>query len=572
MKKPLVWSLSVVLLLFAGNLWTAQRVAADDTKPAEEAKPVLTVVFGGYSSFMSNVKTVSDVAGRPEWLQMLQGGIALGTQGRGVKGLDKSRPWGVMVFAGENETDWPIQAFVPVDDLKSLLKALPAGQDGPYAPDSDGVYEIPAGPAKTFYVAQKGKWARAADSRDGLKTAIDDPLPMISTLAKKYLLAVRVSIKNIPEAMREKYLPIMRFAFEQAMRMQQNNDNEEQAAARAASTEQTFEQLKTMSKEVDDLTWGIGLDPATNAVFVDFEVRAIPGSSIAKKLEQIKDLKTRFAGLISPSSAIDFAGVVNVTPDESKQYKTSLAYFKAAATKSIEDRDDLSKDQQAAAKTFINETYEVLRKSASMKKLDFGFKVDLGSKSPDMVAGAALADGLKLESTIKKLLADLGKENPEISSKVKLDVEKYEGINFHVATVPVKDEEAAKIFGKTDQLAVGINDTTVYVAVGKDPVATIKKVIDDSAKEGEKAVPPAQLSIALDPMAKFASEHMSEDTPAETKEQTKKFAEEIAKSSGKDHVTIVSASIPNGSSARITVEVGVIKAIGAVVPGGPAAQ
>ena len=68
------------------------------------------------------------------------------------------------------------------------------------------------------------------------------------------------------------------------------------------------------------------------------------------------------------------------------------------------------------------------------------------------------------------------------------------------------------------------------------------------------------------------NDHLPEDAPADAKEHSKKLAEELAQSSGKDHLIVKSTVIPNGSGARVILEPGVIKAIGAISPGGPAAQ
>ena len=63
---------------------------------------------------------------------------------------------------------------------------------------------------------------------------------------------------------------------------------------------------------------------------------------------------------------------------------------------------------------------------------------------------------------------------------IKFDAEKYDGVNFHVAKIPVPDPKAAEVFGESVQVVVGIGPSRLYIGVGKDPVDAIKKAIDAS--------------------------------------------------------------------------------------------
>jgi hypothetical protein len=260
-KTVIYFSAAFLPVLVAGSQFVAPQLIslsrAEEAKPVSD-KPVVTIAFAGYDTLMSNIKAIGELAGRPQWTQIVQGGIALGTQGKGLKGLDKGRPWGVMLFAGDGD-DMPAQVYVPVTDLKTLMKAVPV-PGGPIKPDDDGVYEIPMG-EKTLYVAQKGTWARGTDSREGLKTALEDPLPHIGELAKKYLLSARVSVKNyyatVPQASRDKYTPLVKFMFEQQM------------------PQLTFGEVESLVKQIDDITLGLGFDAATKTVFFDSEIRYV---------------------------------------------------------------------------------------------------------------------------------------------------------------------------------------------------------------------------------------------------------------------------------------------------------
>ena len=72
-----------------------------------------------------------------------------------------------------------------------------------------------------MYVKQKGKWAVFSDNEETLDSAPADPAPALADLTKKYLLAVRGSVQNVPAASRENALKSLRGIVEFTLAMQQ---------------------------------------------------------------------------------------------------------------------------------------------------------------------------------------------------------------------------------------------------------------------------------------------------------------------------------------------------------------
>ena len=202
MNKPLRNMTAMALLLAMGTLVSAHRAAAAAPKPA------LTIAFAGYDQLMSDLKALDELSGHTKLAAKAEAGIKSQTHGKGLAGLDKSRPWGVLVSLGEN--DQPIvQGYLPVTDLKKLLAVDSRARRQSPGPQRQGVYEFPMGD-KTVYVKQKGKWAVFSDSEETLDSAPADPAPALTDLTKKYLLSVRGSVQNVPEASRENALNSLR--------------------------------------------------------------------------------------------------------------------------------------------------------------------------------------------------------------------------------------------------------------------------------------------------------------------------------------------------------------------------
>jgi len=96
------------------------------------------------------------------------------------------------------------------------------------------------------------------------------------------------------------------------------------------------------------------------------------------------------------------------------------------------------------------------------------------------------------------------------------------------------------------------------LAFGEKPVATAGQVLDASKGSGAK-LPAGQVQFRLAPLVKLGAK--ADDANREMAELMAKLLEE----SEKDHVTLTSDVIPNGSLMRIEIEEGVLEAFGKAV-------
>ena len=100
---------------------------------------------------------------------------------------------------------------------------------------------------------------------------------------------------------------------------------------------------------------------------------------------------------------------------------------------------------------------------------------------------------------------------------------------------------------------MGTSDTSFYIAAGSDAATQLKGIIDASKAGGAQKVSPVQVSIAATPILQFAGQFAP---------PIGLLAAVVGQSGGKDHVKIVNTIEGNGSTTRITIEEGMLKAIG----------
>jgi hypothetical protein len=273
----------------------------------------------------------------------------------------------------------------------------------------------------------------------------------------------------------------------------------------------------------------------------------------------MSNVTTMFAGFDLPDAAANLSFAATMTPGEIAQTTAMLTTLEKKALEEIEkDRGVGGEDAKAAIKEIVRLLFSVAQKTTASGKVDGGGVLVLRDTDPklQLAAGAYVADGQEFDQALRKAV-NLASKQPGFPG-VNLGVDSHRGVTFHTVTMAAPDQEAKKVFGDDVKMAVGIGERAVFFAIGGDPVSLLKQIIDKSGTPA--AAPPMSLKIALTPIIKFAQ--MVDGAP-----QTKAALEALAKSAGRDHLTVSVRTVPNGALYRISVEDGILQAIGQGVKG-----
>jgi hypothetical protein len=509
------------------------------------------VAFAGYDKLKADAEYLGKLTGNPMIAQGLDAALKQATQGDGLAGVDTSKPWGAQIFAEEGKPHFV--AFVPVSDVGKLMGLL--GKFGLEPKDAaDGVKELET-PGQSLFLKDSGGWLFVADEAAVLKQAPADPVAALAGLQNKYEVSARASVKNLPDEWKQQVLGLLQMG---AMFAAQNPD----AADAAAMLQQSIQQITTLMNELDEVVVGFGLDQTAGSAVWDINITALPGTKTAQSFAALADTKTDFAGLNVPGAAVTMQFAQKMSADDIKQAKTSMGFYRKRILAAVTEQD-LDETDKKAAEQIVGDLFDVLDKTLDGGKMDGGLAMILNPTAATMVFGGLVVDAPKLEKILKTLVADVAKQQPDLAKLIKFDAETHEGVRFHTAAIPVPDEPDTKAFfaaaGNPLELVVGAGDQALYVAVGRDAAKTLKQVITASKAAPGTAIPPSRLSVAGGAIAKFVAA-MAADEP-EVKQVAEMLAQLLAQSPGKDHLTITAKAVPNGSTTRIEIEQGLLKAI-----------
>jgi hypothetical protein len=228
-----------VSVVTSAGLLCLATLATARTAVAESPKPLVVLSLSSYNDLVGEpapVGEVASVSGMPTWLAAT---LKLFGEGRDLDSLDPTRPWGVVV---QRDGELSAYAFAPVKDAEQLAWDLDEFIESP-SDVGDGVYEIVAREGgKKLYAAESAGWVFVSDKAETLRTLPDDPAKLLAGLNKRYDIALRFELHNVPA--------------ERGKKMLEQLDQQMGAVARRITSDETVEMLGKILFELDEVTLG----------------------------------------------------------------------------------------------------------------------------------------------------------------------------------------------------------------------------------------------------------------------------------------------------------------------------
>lgn len=585
---------------------------------AQTPKPVVVVSISGVDELMGDVDYLTKAAGSEEYGNLFKLLAAPYTVG-----IDKTKPWGVVLQMTGDEFI-PL-AFVPVNDLQKVFNALSNNIGEPRAAGGgvfeitqpapmfvkqgivdvvlvrsgpeDGreelieeirkatdlgakeakaaVNELPATlesqvPAKqAMSLKQRLEKAGASVELQGfaflaneskfLKSLPDDPVKLLDGLNKEYDVAMRAFVQNVPQDKKEMAIEMIRTQQRAALERQLQGKDEDDPEYKLTKrlSESQMKRLIDMINDTNEFTVGWKTDGMAKKTFLDVSLTAKEGTPTARRMKLLHGNESAHSGFELPDAAVTLTITAKMQQDDIDQLTALMDTVKVKAFEEIDKDDDLDTDaKKDKAKEVIGGLIDTLSRTCETGKLDGGAALVLGDKTMSFVAGGQVADAKALEDSLRKLV-DLAKDEPDFPG-VKFNAQTHRGIAFHTMQVPIPadEEEARDVLGEKLDVVVGTGENAAYLSLGNDAAGLLKKVIDRSSMKQPDAAP-MHLNVALTPIFKFASS--VQDNPV------LELISASLEKSGNDHVVLEASSLPNGVSYRLTVEEGILQAIGQAV-------
>jgi len=518
-----------------------------------ESKPVAVLAIASYDRLMTDLAFIGNLTGNPDLDKNIEGMIQLFTQGQGLVGLDRTRPLGVAL----NTDGLSFQPLIilPVTDLKQLLAAL-EGLVGAAQDAGDGIYELDVFNQK-IYVKEKNTWAYMSTAPEPLAVLPANGGDLFTGLEKQYDIAGRLHIQNVPEVFRTMIIDQLRVGVESGLQRQEG-ESEESYESRRKLVDSQIDGLTTAINDLDTLTLGLSLNPEAKTAQLELAFKALPETETAKQLSRAKATNSNFAGFLQPDAAASLSLSSEIAESDAAQYVAGLEAIRDQILKHIETEARLPNDDaKKLAKDMVDQVFGTVKATFESGKIDAGATLNVSDKSMALVVGAYAVETKSLEEALLKL-AKLAENEPNFPP-ITFNATEHAGVKFHTTSIPVPaDHTIHKVVGDKLDVAIGLGEKSVYLALGNDSLELCKKLIDASASQTGQQLPPFQLNVSLGQVFQFASALQKEDAES----NLKTMAEDLAKTPGKDHVRLEYVPEENGGTIRLSAEEGVLQLLG----------
>jgi hypothetical protein len=514
---------------------------------------VLAVVTcDSYADVKSQLAWLGGQIAQPGLAGMVETGLMLATQGRGLAGLDAKRPLGVVLSTADG--DIGVHGFVPVKDLDKLLDSL-KGVTGPVQEAGDArLITLPSGLA--LELAEKDGWAIVAPQGSPAGPAGHGPL--LTTLSDNYSLAIELFPSALPDGLRQQLRLLLEQAAAQAAQQGQQVDPRALAAF-----------VESLSG-AESILLGVTIDPAKRRVFIENRVVGVEGSPLASAMRGSE----RGALTVAMPPAADggraaIAGyLVQSVPPEAR----GLVAAALDGALPADGGDAITATLRALAGQLLDAVL-------STGGIDAAIAVDPPAAAgpaaekpspPAVTAGVRVKNGPALEAEIKKAFGPGGAARDGLPPGVKLsfDAGKAATANLHTISVDLSGTEAADRFGDTLDLTLAVTPEYAFILAGGRPEARLEALLGPRGRIEPDAKPIGALSIDV---AKILGTKPGEPPAV----GTAPAADEAAGDRPPARVTLLVRPLDRGIATRLSADAAALEAAaaaGAAAGGGGGAR
>ena len=529
---------------------------------------MLMVALSSYQQLADDLALIGKLVDQPGLSAALDQTLNQLTQGQGLPGLDKSKPWGLTVSSDGQQ--FHVLAFLPIADTGKFIDAL-GPVLGKVTKEEEDVWTVELdfqNPLALFiqelYFTNKNGWTFLCTQHEMLDNLPDDPVELLDGLEKEYHLAARVEFQNIPDVLRQLGLGMMKNAAEQGIQAQGDEgavptDVVQQMVAEG------LDSVATMLNELDQITIGFKLDHEKNKALLDVVITAVDNTDAAKEMARYTEAKTRFSGFLLADAAVSGHVSIGTGEDDLGNTESAVKMLRSLFAEAGEDEDEDEEGQEDFALDLVFDMMSsVMEQMIESGRLDAAISVT-DDEQLTVIAGLRVKDGDALSKEIEKRIEtienDLGFFGIEKETIEDDQIKLY----YNSEAIPGEEGQAlAKLFGEKFQIVVGTAKDAFYLAIGQDAVEPLKEAIAKSKAAGEKSVPPMQFQGRLTTLMKFL-------TPlagvfGESIEGNPQF-QDLAESLGgeKDRIDVVLKPIDRGMHIRVEAEEGILKAMGTLI-------
>ena len=498
LSRILLRSLAGVMALTLVGVATAQ---AQEDQAAEDAPyagpPVLVANVASVERVLEDVDYLFGSVDRKDMSDVVSG--LLGNLGD-LKGLDRGKPFGVMVFLKPGIVPQPLPiGYFPVTDVASLTRTLELGPVTTKKIAEDR-YEI-IGQRRTLYARTIGEYAFVSAEDEALDRDFPNPIESCAALTTRYDVAVDVRPENVPSGMRELFLGVVRNQT-QAQLQQRDNEPDAAYAFRKSQGMGNLRLVEAFLKETRSVTLGLDTSSQSHKAVLELVIEALPDTPHLEALQGLADEPSRFTSLLGDEVPISFSINSKIDENAKKQQaelvKAGELQLARILTK-LEQGDSLAGDTPEGEKTpagfepdpvaeaTARRIFDPLRQMIEDGNLDafVQFRGDPEQKFV-IIGGMEVKGAAGMEPAVREVIDRVRSANPEVDSHVDIQygIVDAGGVSLHRIAPHEIENDQKRFFGDELSFYFGFDANAIWFAIGG---AQASSSLDDAITRSKEA-------------------------------------------------------------------------------------
>ncbi len=461
----------------ASRIWVSALVVwfAAAAARAQGPEPVLVIAGPSYNTAMTKLDYVARVLGQPQLKQQVEGMLTLMTQGRGIPGLDKTKPIGLVLFPTGGFLQEPdLVAFVPLANAGQVLQMFqfPAQPD----PQRQGVLVLSVPQSKNkFYVKSQNGWTWITPKPARLDKLPQDPSGWLGQLAKQYDLAAQFRMRALPKETRQQIIQLMQIGAQAGL---QEADETQRQVVQAQ-----MEQFQAILESLDEFTLGLQIDPEKKQVALDIDVGILPESPLGRVLRSFKVETTRMTPFVPQQAMVRMAVAATMGKEAQDYVLKSLATVKKPLLDSIEEEEEFpDEESRQAAKQLMEQAFGVYEAMIRSGKLDVALAAENQQGKLFCNAAIGLPQGHQAGQVVHRLLELFQAEG----APVQFNAAAKDGVTYHRIPLAGFGNEVQALLGEDASLVVATGPQGLYVALGPRAMEQLQQRVSASVNQPPK--------------------------------------------------------------------------------------
>lgn len=555
-------ALSGLAVGMSAVLGFASAVNADEKPiPVEVARPLVLINLASLDRAIARMEYVFNSIDRADMIDTIKGQL---TRIRDLKGIDRTRPAGMMIFLQEGLIPTPLPvAFLPVDNIGELIQTAALAQMKiTKSADKDDWYEmVPRNGEKQHIKLQHG-YAFISNSTTTLDREFVDPAQFAEALNNNYDICASANLKVTPKPIKQLLLSAIRLATQTEM---QRRDSEPEPAyrIRRASAESNMRWVENILQYGEELTIGAKVDPDNKRAYVDVVMRATPDSDFAKELAAGSPKPSYFAAAIDATVPLTFSISSTVNKLDKKTMKELFNVGALEANRGFAELPAETPVGEIPQLQSIKDLFASLDATIEEGHLD-GFFQFMGKTGEEFVfiGGARLVGGQRFGNGLSDILTRI--QGGENGVEIAMSVEAHKDVVFHRITPKNRGIGERRMYGDDYSFYLGTDNNALWFGIGgKGAMPTLKTAID--RVEASKSVAPVRGDNIPFQLIVNTSQWIEQQAASQPEGRPGRFGQMALQSfdtPGSDIIRLDARPIENGFRFRAQFENGWLKLVG----------